>query len=137
MSTEMGTKPMEEDPSGIVEMGGQPADLDLSEHPPEVDGGATHSTSELEAVLEEEGEEMHDPGSHPEVAESAGKEDEETLDLPFDTCPWCRENLPQRPGVRFCPFCGSNVRLVPCPACGEELELNWRFCVACGTEVAS
>lgn len=58
-------------------------------------------------------------------------------DLPFENCPWCREKLPQRPGVRFCPFCGSNVRLVPCPACGEELELNWRFCVACGTEVAS
>jgi hypothetical protein len=58
-------------------------------------------------------------------------------DLPFDNCPWCREKLPQRPGVRFCPFCGSNVRLIPCPACGEELELNWRFCVACGTEVQS
>ncbi len=54
-----------------------------------------------------------------------------------ETCPWCRETLPKRPGVRFCPFCGSNVRLVPCPECGEELELNWRFCVACGTEVAS
>jgi hypothetical protein len=58
-------------------------------------------------------------------------------DLPFENCPWCRESLPQRPGVRFCPFCGSNVRLVPCAACGEELELNWRFCVACGTEVQS
>ncbi len=54
-----------------------------------------------------------------------------------DTCPWCRENLPRRPGVRFCPYCGSNVRLIPCPECGEELELNWRFCIACGTEVTS
>jgi len=52
-------------------------------------------------------------------------------------CPWCRENLPGREGVKFCPFCGSNVQLVPCPECGEELELNWRFCVACGTEVSS
>ena len=58
-------------------------------------------------------------------------------DLPFENCPWCREDLPQRPGVRFCPFFGSNVRLVPCASCGEELELNWRFCVACGTEVQS
>jgi len=57
--------------------------------------------------------------------------------LPYDHCPWCKESLPQRPGVRFCPFCGSNVRLVPCSSCGEELELNWRFCVACGTEVQS
>lgn len=54
-----------------------------------------------------------------------------------EACPWCRENLPKRPGVRFCPYCGSNVRLIPCPECGEELELNWRFCIACGTEVTS
>ena len=26
---------------------------------------------------------------------------------------------------------------IPCPTCGEELEVNWRFCVACGTEVTS
>lgn len=56
---------------------------------------------------------------------------------PFENCPWCRETLPQQAGVRFCPFCGSNVQLVPCPACGEELRLNWRFCIACGTEVES
>jgi len=65
-----------------------------------------------------------------------GKGGESEVPVP-DNCPWCRENLPERPGVRFCPFCGSNVRLAPCPECGEELELNWRFCIACGTEVAS
>ena len=65
-------------------------------------------------------------------------EEEEKEDLPhFENCPWCRETLPQQAGVRFCPFCGSNVQLVPCPACGEELRLNWRFCIACGTEVES
>lgn len=53
------------------------------------------------------------------------------------TCAWCRETLPQRPGVNFCPFCGCSVHLVPCPECGEELELIWRFCIACGTEVSS
>ncbi len=63
---------------------------------------------------------------------------EETPDLPtFENCPWCRETLPKQAGVRFCPFCGSNVQLVPCPGCGEELRLNWRFCIACGTEVES
>ncbi len=55
----------------------------------------------------------------------------------FENCPWCREKLPQQARVRFCPFCGSNVQLVPCPSCGEELRLNWRFCIACGTEVES
>ena len=60
------------------------------------------------------------------------------VDLPpFENCPWCREELPEQARVRFCPFCGSNVQLVPCPACGEELKLNWRFCIACGTEVTS
>lgn len=75
-------------------------------------------------------------GSEPEEEAGEAEALSEEERLPFETCPWCKENLPQRPGVRFCPYCGSNVRLVPCPACGEELELNWRFCVACGTEVA-
>jgi hypothetical protein len=67
-----------------------------------------------------------------------GEMDEEEADLPpFENCPWCRETLPQQARVRFCPFCGSNIHLVPCPACGEELRLNWRFCIACGTEVES
>jgi hypothetical protein len=79
--------------------------------------------------------------------EGLGVEEDAVVDLeedgdeedqpPFENCPWCREELPQQARVRFCPFCGSNVRLVPCPACGEELRLNWRFCIACGTEVKS
>ena len=50
-------------------------------------------------------------------------------------CRWCREALPQRASLRFCPFCGMDVTLVPCPSCNEELEPGWRFCIACGTEV--
>ena len=70
--------------------------------------------------------------------ETEPKVEEEGVDLPpFENCPWCREELPQQARVRFCPFCGSNVNLVPCPECGEELRLNWRFCIACGTEVES
>jgi hypothetical protein len=66
-----------------------------------------------------------------------GAEGEEEDLPPFENCPWCTEALPQQARVRFCPFCGSDVQLVPCPACGEELKLNWRFCIACGTEVKS
>ena len=51
-------------------------------------------------------------------------------------CPWCRAELPQRDNLNFCPFCGTDVHLVPCPGCGEELEPDWRFCIACGTEVS-
>ena len=54
-----------------------------------------------------------------------------------DACRWCQEQLPRRDTLNYCPFCGANVHLVPCPNCGEELEPSWRFCVACGTEVGA
>jgi len=52
-----------------------------------------------------------------------------------ETCRWCRAPLPARERLNFCPFCGTDVNVVPCPECGEELEPDWRFCIACGTEV--
>jgi hypothetical protein len=51
-------------------------------------------------------------------------------------CHWCRQNLPSRELLNFCPFCGSELRLFPCPKCGEELEPRWQFCVSCGTDVS-
>ena len=51
-------------------------------------------------------------------------------------CRWCRADLPQRANLNFCPFCGQDVHVVPCPNCSEELEPTWSFCLACGTEVA-
>ena len=53
-----------------------------------------------------------------------------------DACRWCRAELPRRANLNFCPFCGTDVHVVPCPGCGEELDPEWRFCIACGTEVA-
>lgn len=53
-----------------------------------------------------------------------------------ENCLWCRAVLPGSDRLRFCPFCGTDVRLVPCPSCGEEIEPGWRFCIACGTEVS-
>jgi hypothetical protein len=50
-------------------------------------------------------------------------------------CPWCREALPGRATLNFCPFCGADQHTRPCSTCGEELEVGWRFCVACGTAV--
>lgn len=49
-----------------------------------------------------------------------------------DVCRWCRETLPKREKLNFCPFCGTDVKLVPCVSCGEALEPDWRFCIACG-----
>jgi hypothetical protein len=52
---------------------------------------------------------------------------------PPANCPDCSKSLPDRPGTRFCPHCGANLQVVPCDACGEELERDWAFCVACGS----
>ncbi len=50
-------------------------------------------------------------------------------------CRWCGEALPERSNLRFCPYCGTDIRTRPCPSCGETLDPDWRFCVACGEEV--
>jgi hypothetical protein len=50
-------------------------------------------------------------------------------------CRWCKSELPKRDNLRFCPFCGVDVNLVPCPFCAEKVEVGWRFCIVCGTEV--
>ncbi len=50
-------------------------------------------------------------------------------------CQWCRAELPVRDNLNFCPFCGTDLKVVPCNDCGEELEPEWRFCIGCGAEV--
>ena len=49
-----------------------------------------------------------------------------------DTCPACSRKLPDHERLRFCPHCGENTREAPCPKCGEILQREWRFCIACG-----
>jgi Double zinc ribbon len=52
------------------------------------------------------------------------------------SCQWCRAELPKRDNLNFCPFCGTDLKVVPCNECGEELEPEWRFCISCGAEVS-
>jgi hypothetical protein len=52
-----------------------------------------------------------------------------------EECPACDRDLPARPNLRFCPYCGVNVLERGCPGCGEPLEWGWAFCVSCGTQV--
>ena len=113
--------------SSLAEVGEEPAGAEVEDVVPlgDLAGVDREVEMDLEPAPEEE----------PSVVPAAAEASQE--DAGPDTCPWCRENLPRKSRVRFCPFCGSNVKLVPCPACGEELEVNWRFCVACGTEVSS
>lgn len=53
---------------------------------------------------------------------------------PSGACAWCRAELLAREKMNFCPFCGTDLSLVPCSSCGEEIEPGWRFCAACGSE---
>lgn len=69
------------------------------------------------------------------LAEDGGDDEPREEADPDATCQWCRERLPEREDLQFCPFCGSGVDQVPCPECGTELEESWLFCVACGTQV--
>jgi len=70
------------------------------------------------------------------AADAPGAVADETEAGPeLETCLWCRADLPQREGQRFCPFCGTDVSFVPCSNCGRELEPGWRFCIGCGTAV--
>lgn len=47
-------------------------------------------------------------------------------------CRYCGNKLPQGRKVVFCPHCGQNLTVMNCGACGAELEVGWKFCVACG-----
>lgn len=47
-------------------------------------------------------------------------------------CTFCSAELPSDRGVRFCPHCGADQRLQPCPRCDAVLELEWRYCIKCG-----
>ncbi|MGD8320338.1 MAG: zinc ribbon domain-containing protein [Gemmatimonadota bacterium] len=76
-------------------------------------------------------------GEASQAAEPEGEGAEPSAPHTPDTCPWCRGALPQRANLNYCPFCGTDVHVVPCPSCGEELEPEWRFCIACGAETGS
>lgn len=47
-------------------------------------------------------------------------------------CSGCDQELPDIEGVRFCPFCGQDTRIIACPGCGMRVEAEWFYCVGCG-----
>ena len=69
------------------------------------------------------------PASNATVSRDAEPRDSLTV------CHWCREGLPTRNAVHFCPFCGSDLRPSPCRECGEAMEALWQFCISCGADV--
>lgn len=53
-----------------------------------------------------------------------------------ENCRFCGGTLPEGRAITYCPHCGQNLSVRNCPACGTELEKNWRFCVTCGRSAA-
>lgn len=53
-----------------------------------------------------------------------------------EKCPHCSAMLPTNRAVNFCPTCGRSVTLIPCDACGADLDPGWRYCANCGQEVS-
>lgn len=53
-------------------------------------------------------------------------------------CRYCGRDLPTGTdrALNFCPYCGQNLQVQNCPACGAEVEAGWKFCVACGKAVS-
>jgi hypothetical protein len=99
-----------------------------------------------EDLTEEEGPALEDlVGQDLEPAETLSPEEPQTHGGPVaaippsaestEHCRRCDEVLPEREGLNFCPFCGTDQRLVPCGSCGEEMEPHWRFCVSCGSSM--
>ncbi|HEX6536001.1 MAG TPA: zinc ribbon domain-containing protein [Gemmatimonadaceae bacterium] len=52
-------------------------------------------------------------------------------------CRYCGGTLPIGRRSAFCPHCGQNLTIQRCPACGTELELNWKYCITCGRGVGA
>lgn len=75
-----------------------------------------------------------EPDEAVEAAQPAAPTAESGVSGP-SACGWCQGDLPDRPELRFCPHCGTDVRVVPCPSCQEPLEPGWHFCIRCGQEV--
>ncbi len=94
------------------------------------------SARDAAAVAQEELDEaisVADLAPEEEATATVGGADHETP----ESCRWCRAELPDRPHLKFCPFCGTDIHVVPCPECGEEIEPEWRFCIQCGAEVGT
>jgi hypothetical protein len=54
----------------------------------------------------------------------------------LSACAFCGHALPGGRRVRFCPFCGADQRLRPCPRCDAVLEQAWRYCISCGRDAS-
>ncbi|MFO7894121.1 MAG: hypothetical protein R6U63_10315 [Longimicrobiales bacterium] len=69
-------------------------------------------------------------------AEQPSHDPAERMTHAGQACAFCNDPLPSGRRVRFCPHCGGDQRLRPCPRCDAVLERGWQYCISCGNEVA-
>ncbi len=139
-------------PPGYTPPGASPAPPEPEPEPtvetrgPPDEGPAPLASTEPEALK---------PVGAPEPREPAGEEPEaddarppqEPAEPAFDkqlvfeaveegpSCAYCGATLPADRHAIFCPYCGERVEQLRCSQCGEPLEPDWRFCLACGEPV--
>ncbi|MCZ6824453.1 MAG: zinc ribbon domain-containing protein [Gemmatimonadetes bacterium] len=65
--------------------------------------------------------------------EAPGPDAGASLETP-GRCWRCDLELPDREGLRYCVFCGSDQLRPRCRQCDEQLEAEWRYCLACGSQ---
>lgn len=103
---------------------------------PVTDNGADNETEPARArarVREKEKGPSESP-SPDEVPTPGEGGDGEHLPAAGTPCAFCGDDLPAGRRVRFCPGCGGDQRLQPCPNCEAVLERDWRYCISCGHE---
>ncbi len=75
--------------------------------------------------------------SHPEVLLASDEVSDPDAGASLETpgrCWRCELKLPDRAGHRYCVFCGSDQLRPRCRQCDEQLEAEWRYCPACGSQ---
>lgn len=105
---------------------------------PVPDGGSRHGEAAASSLPDRDGLGVAEREPDTAVAVSApSAAGTQAADAPVAgrVCSGCDRELPDIDGVRFCPFCGQDVRIVACPGCGMRVEAEWSYCVGCGMRV--
>lgn len=151
VSDELGAP--EPDIAFLEEFAASPLRMKLSELWDEVEP-AEEPVAEPEVEAAADGGSGEDGGSVRQEDEDGDEEDEEEPESSGDTeldesdegaaeaegepvagdCWKCEETLPEREDLQYCPWCGADQTVRECPSCEALVQLDWRFCPACGTE---
>jgi hypothetical protein len=78
-----------------------------------------------------------DEGGKPAERAESRTPQPEAIGAGTAVCWRCQKALPDRAGLRYCVFCGSDQQRPCCLACDEELDGDWRFCPRCGTDCSA